>query len=59
VFGTIASQWRWSEGKRKGLDYNVLFVRLDRLNLSPREYDWCFEDVQIMEDAVLGAQNKG
>lgn len=36
-----------------GLDYNVLFHKLDRMNLSPDEYQDIEADIRVMEEAAL------
>lgn len=41
-----------------GLDYNVLFYRLDRMNLSESEHDQLFADVQVVEAVALGILNR-
>ncbi|ACO74748.1 hypothetical protein LHK_01764 [Laribacter hongkongensis HLHK9] len=38
-----------------GLDYNVLYRKLDRLNLTDDEYDEIERDVAIMEAEALDA----
>ena len=40
-----------------GLDYNVLFSRMDRMKLSERDYDWLFDDVQVIEREALSTIN--
>ena len=53
VFIGISTQWRVSAAGPYGLDYNVLYRRLDRLGLAPAEYDSIEEDIRTMEDAAL------
>lgn len=36
-----------------GLDYNVLFHKLDRMKLAPDEYERLEHSVRIMEDEAL------
>lgn len=36
-----------------GLDYNVLFHEMDRMDLERDEYDRLFEDIRTMEAAAL------
>lgn len=40
-----------------GLDYNVLFKKMDRMNLNPEEYDQLESDVRTMELAALSVIN--
>ncbi len=54
VFIELGSQWRTSGmGGIVGLDYNVLYRRLDRLNLSPERYDELEDEIRVMEYAAL------
>jgi hypothetical protein len=53
VFADISTQWRMGPNGPVGLDYNVLFRKLDRLNLTPVAYDQMEAAVRIMEDEVL------
>lgn len=41
-----------------GLDYNVLFARMDRMKLSDQEYEWLFDDVRVIEAEALKIINK-
>jgi hypothetical protein len=49
----MQTQWRVGINGRTGLDYNVLFRLLDRLNLTSSDYDDLFADLRHMEAAVL------
>lgn len=51
----MRTQWRIGMSGPVGLDYGVLFRILDRLNLSPDDYDEMFADVRVMESAALEA----
>lgn len=51
----MRTQWRVGMSGPVGLDYNVLFRVLDRLNLSYDDYDEMFADVRAMESAALCA----
>lgn len=53
VFADLRTQWRVAMGGASGLDYNVLFAKLDRMQLSPHEYDELEDDVRTMEYAAL------
>jgi hypothetical protein len=42
-----------------GLDYNVVYHKLDRMNLSPDDYDAAENDVRAMEhEALLAMKEK-
>jgi len=53
LFGFLSTQWRTSYGGVTGLDYNVLFHKLDRMKLSDDEYAWMEADIRVMESAAL------
>jgi hypothetical protein len=54
----LETQWRVIPGGRTGLDYNVLFRKMDRMSLSLEEYDQMEEDVRTMELAALEAMSE-
>lgn len=58
IFRDLQSQWRVGLSGRTGLDYNVLFRKMDRLGLSPDDYERLEEDVRVMEFAALSVMNK-
>ena len=58
LFNTISTQWRTSMGGVTGLDYNVLFNRMDRMKLSEQEYEWMFDDIRTIESEALSAINR-
>lgn len=54
VFLTLGTQWRFSgAGGPVGLDYNVLFTRLNRMPLADAAYEELFEDIRILESEAL------
>lgn len=57
LFSSLSTQWRHGMNGPTGLDYNVLFSRMDRMKLSERDYDWLFDDVQVIEREALSAIN--
>lgn len=58
LFNSIATQWRHGGmGGITGLDYNVLFHRMDRMNLSDRDYEWLFDDIRVIESEALTILN--
>jgi len=58
LFVSLETQWRVIPGGYVGLDYNVLYKKMDRLGLSPAEYDQLEEDIQLMELEALSHINK-
>lgn len=58
LFCSISTQWRTGMNGHTGLDYNVLFTRMDRMKLPEREYDWLFDDVRVIEAEALSIINK-
>jgi hypothetical protein len=57
LFLFMETQWRRDNGPC-GLDYNVLFHKMDRMNLSVDQYDELEGDIRVMETAALGAIRK-
>ena len=55
LFKQLSTQWRYSFSGATGLDYNVLFKKLDRMQLSDEQYTDLEEDVRVMENAALKA----
>lgn len=53
VFIAIGTQWRIGMGGATGLDYNVLYRRLDRMGLTPSRYDELEEEVRTLENSAL------
>lgn len=55
LFGFLSTQWRTSMSGPSGLDYGVLFHKMDRMSLSTEEYADMELQIQIMEEAALRA----
>jgi hypothetical protein len=53
VFRGLDTQWRVGMGGPVGLDYFTAYHRMDRMNLSPGEYNQLDEDLQAMEAVAL------
>lgn len=49
----IRTQWRVGPSGPFGLDYNVLYRRMDRMNLTPDEWALLEAQIQVMEIAAL------
>ena len=58
LFTSLQTQWRVGMGGPTGLDYNVLYHKLDRMNLEPDEYAQFEHDIQVMEHAALTTMNR-
>lgn len=58
VFADLGTQWRMGPNGPTGLDFNVLYRKMDRMGLPPDEYDQLEADVSAMEDAALATMRK-
>lgn len=57
LFSTISTQWRVGMGGPTGLDYNVLFARMDRMKLDESSYENLFDDIRVIESEALSILN--
>lgn len=53
LFSFMRTQWRTAMNGPTGLDYGVLFRKMDRMHLTEEEYLELECQVRIMEDAAL------
>lgn len=53
VFSELCTQWRVGPNGPVGLDYNVLFRKLDRMRLKRREYERIESAIRVMEDEAM------
>jgi Phage related hypothetical protein (DUF1799) len=53
LFIDLCTQWRVGPNGPVGLDYNVLFHKLDRMRLKRKEYDRIEAAIRIMEDEAM------
>lgn len=53
LFSSMRTQWRVGMGGPTGLDYSVLYRRMDRMGLTPEQYDQMEADIAVMEAAAL------
>lgn len=53
LFADLRTQWRVGMGGPTGLDYMVLYAKLDRMRLSDEEADDLEGDIRTMEYAAL------
>jgi len=59
LFSAISTQWRTGGmGGVSGLDYNVLFARMERMKLSEQDYEWMFDDIRAIEAEALNIINR-
>lgn len=59
LFADLQTQWRVAGmGGLLGLDYNVLFKKLDRMRLNDEQYDQLESDVRVMEFEALATMSK-
>lgn len=58
VFSSISTQWRVGVSGVTGLDYNVLFYRLDRMRLSEEAHQQLFDDIRVIEAEALQILNQ-
>lgn len=58
LFCDLQTQWRYGPGGMTGLDYNVLYKDLDRMDLTPDQFsEWKWE-IQVMEAAALAVVHR-
>lgn len=58
LFLSLATQWRVGAAGAVGLDYNVLYHKMDRMNLSRERYDALEDEIRVLEDAAIEAMHK-
>ena len=47
------TQWLWTMGQRYGMNYQTLYMRLDRMSLDADERETLEFDIRLMERAAL------
>lgn len=57
LFSSISTQWRTGAFGPTGLDYNVLFTRMERMHLTDAAHDHLFGDVRVIEFEALRILN--
>jgi hypothetical protein len=57
LFRDMQTQWRMGAMGATGLDYGVLYRKLDRMQLDADEYDQLEADIQTMEFEALSAMS--
>lgn len=58
VFIALGTQWLVGPAGAYGLNYSVLYQKIDRLGVSREEADQLEEDIRILEDAALEEMRK-
>lgn len=58
LFRDLQTQWRIGSTGPTGLDYGVLFHKLDRMRLADEEYITLEEDIRVMEYEALAAMHE-
>lgn len=57
LFHAYQTQWRSGPMGPIGLDYTPFFHKMDRMKLSPEEYEELEDDIRTMEYAALAAMS--
>lgn len=59
LFAELDTQWHRAgmEGRKTGLQYPVLWARMDRMNLTPTAWEQLYDDVRELEAAALRTMN--
>jgi hypothetical protein len=58
LFCQLQTQWTAGPNGVVGLNYLVLFHKLDRMNLSPSEYEEWEEDIRVLEHSALNTMQE-
>jgi hypothetical protein len=58
LFQGLWTQWHTGMGGATGLNYFVAYHRMDRMSLSPADYDQLDADLQVMEAAALQVMHR-
>jgi hypothetical protein len=53
LFRWMDTQWLWTMGQRCGLNYQTLYMRMDRIGLDVHEREALEMDIRVMEGAAL------
>ncbi|WP_052736111.1 DUF1799 domain-containing protein [Aquincola tertiaricarbonis] len=53
LFLRMGNNWRVGPAGPYGLDFNVLFHKMDRMKLTPERYEELEEEIGVIEDAAL------
>lgn len=58
LFVELRSQWRVGMAGATGLDYGVMFHKMDRMGLTPERYEELEEQMRVLEHAALDEMSK-
>ncbi|MEN4918267.1 DUF1799 domain-containing protein [Achromobacter spanius] len=58
LFVALRSQWRIGMAGATGLDYAVMFHKMDRMGLTPERYEELEEQMRVLEHAALDEMSK-
>jgi hypothetical protein len=57
LFSSVSTQWRTGMCGPTGLDYNVLFTRMERMKLDDQRHERLFQDIRVIEAEALTILN--
>lgn len=58
LFVALRSQWRVGMAGATGLDYGVMFHKMDRMGLTPERYEELEDQMRVLEHAALDEMSK-
>lgn len=58
LFCQVGTQWRMGGAGPYGLDYNVVYHKMDRMNLTPERYAELEEEIRFLESGALEEMRK-
>lgn len=58
LFNDLSRQWRVGMNGPYGLDYNVLYRKMDRMKLSDEECDELEREISVLEEAALAEMHQ-
>ena len=58
LFSSLSTQWRIGMSGPTGLDYNVLFARMERMKLGDEAHELLFQDIRVIESEALSILNE-
>lgn len=58
LFVALRSQWRVGMAGATGLDYGVMFHKMDRMGLTSERYEEMEEQMRVLEHAALDEMSK-
>lgn len=58
LYSRLSTQLLVGMGGAYGLNYIPMFHMMDRMNLTPTEYDWLESDMRVIEREAIAQMNK-